>query len=74
MPATMSRAVAECLRQAAKWLESEAALLQSGEVVRVRDGRDESKAHAAELIHRARNMETSVDAFERRLDLEERPA
>ena len=71
MPITMSRAVAECLRQAARWLEGEAALLQSGEVVRIRDGRDESKTYAEELIHRARNMETSVEAFERRLDREE---
>ena len=71
MPNTMSRAMAECLRQASRWLESEAALLQSGEVLRVRDGEDESKRYAEELLHRARNLEASAVAFERHLDMEE---
>jgi len=65
MPLNMAKAMADCLRQAATWLHEEARLHETGEVVRVRDGRDESKEHAQDLIHRARNMEASAQAFER---------
>jgi hypothetical protein len=65
MPLNMAKAMADCLKQAATWLEEEARLHKTGEVVRVRDGRDESGAYAEELIHRARNLEAAAQAFER---------
>ncbi len=52
MPLNMTKAMADCLRQAATWLREEARLHDTGEVVRVRDGRDESKEYAKDLIHR----------------------
>jgi hypothetical protein len=68
MPLTLATAMADCLRQAAKALEDEAKLLQSGEVVRLRGGKDQSKIFAEDLLHRARNMEASIMAFERVMD------
>jgi len=65
MPLNMAKAMADCLYQAAAWLLEEARLHETGQVVRVRDGRDDSKEHAEDLIHRARNMEAAAQAFER---------
>jgi hypothetical protein len=64
----MATAMVDCLRQAAKALEDEAKLLESGKVVRLCDGKDESKLYAEDLLHRARNMEASAIAFERVMD------
>lgn len=41
--AKYGKGVADCLRQAANWLHEKAGLLNTGKVVRVRDGRDERK-------------------------------
>jgi len=65
MPLNMAKAMADCLYQAAAWLHEEARLHETGEVGRLRDGRDESREYAKDLIHRARNMEAAAQAFER---------
>jgi hypothetical protein len=65
MPLELAREMAKQYRISADWMLEQAAALDDGRAQHFQDGKDISKELAADLRHRAHNIEATVIGFER---------